>query len=307
MARPKKEEMETFFEISSYKYYLIDKRLSENTIEAYIRDLNQYATFMKKYQNVFDVADIEREYIEKYILSLKRKELSKQSIARKIIAIKDFHNYLVNEENFKSNPAAHISSPKQDKTLPVVLTQEEVSKMLESINGDDDLSIRNRAMMEVLYASGLRITELLELKLGDLHLNDKYITTVGKGNKERMVPLGEEAIYHLRKYLNGPRLNLNKNNSLLVFFNYKGGEMSRQGFYKYIKELALENGMEKEISPHTIRHSFATHLLENGVDLRIVQELLGHEDISTTQIYTHIDKSKLKNAYDEAFKINKKE
>ncbi len=306
MARPKKEEEETFFEISSYKYYLIDKRLSDNTIDAYIRDLNQYAIFMRKYQNVFDVADIERENIEKYILSLKRKELSKQSIARKIIAIKDFHNYLVSEENFKKNPAAHISSPKQDKTLPVVLTQEEITKMLDSINGEDDLSIRNRAMMEVLYASGLRISELLELKLGNLHLNDKYITTIGKGDKERMIPIGEEAIFHLRKYLNGPRLNLNKNNSLLVFLNYKGGQMSRQGFYKYIKELAIENGIEKEISPHTIRHSFATHLLENGVDLRIVQELLGHEDISTTQIYTHIDKSKLKNDYDKSFKINKK-
>jgi integrase/recombinase XerD len=170
--------------------------------------------------------------------------------------------------------------------------------MLESINKDDDLSIRNRAMMEVLYASGMRISELLELKLGNLHLNDKYITTVGKGDKERMVPIGEEAIYHLRKYLNGPRLNLNKNNSLLVFFNYKGEKMSRQGFFKYIKKLALECGIEKEISPHTIRHSFATHLLEGGTDLRVVQELLGHEDISTTQIYTHIDKSRLRDIYD---------
>ena len=299
------EDQTAFFEVSDFKFYLEDKRSSQNTIAAYISDLTQYSIFLKTYENIFDVNDITREDVEKYVLSLKRKDLSKQTISRKIIAVKEFHSFLLSENITKDNPAKNIDSPKKARPLPVVLSKDEITKMLESIDKEDDLEVRNRAMMEVLYATGLRISELLDLTLGDLHLRESYIKVVeGKGDKDRIVPIGKMAIFYLEKYLKTARLNLlkNKKESPLVFFNYKGEKMSRQGFYKYIQKLALDNGIEKKISPHTIRHSFATHLLEGGADLRVVQVLLGHEDISTTQIYTHIDKSRLKAEYDKIFK-----
>ncbi len=310
--REKKEREVIFYEISDFKYYLqTDKRASKNTIQAYITDLELYAEFLHNHQKDIDtVSNIKRENIEKYIMSLKRKNLSKHTIARKVVAIKDFHQFLFSENITKENPAKYIDTPKSDKTLPVVLTKEEVEKMLNSISTEDKIGIRNRAMMETLYASGLRISELLDLKLADLHLKEKYMVVIGKGNKERMVPLGDMAVIYLRKYIEQARLELKKGNSDLLFFNYKGEKMSRQGFYKYIVQLAKDCGISKEISPHTIRHSFATHLLEGGVDLRVVQELLGHEDISTTQIYTHIDKTRLKELYDSTHPLalkNRKE
>lgn len=306
--RKKIEKEVIFYEISDFKYYLQnDKRLSPNTINAYITDLEGYASFMKEYQKIEDVIDIERENINKYILSLKRKELSKTSISRKIIAVKEFHKFLYQERITKENPARFIDTPKIDKALPVVLSKEEINKMLASIPTDTPLDLRNKAMMETLYASGLRISELLALRLSNLHLREKYMIIVGKGNKERMVPLGEMSVIYLRKYIEEGRTKLTKGNTDLLFFNYKGDQMSRQGFYKYIVNLAKSTGITKEISPHTIRHSFATHLLEGGVDLRVVQELLGHEDISTTQIYTHIDRSKLRETYDNVFPLARKD
>lgn len=289
-----------FYRISEFKYYLEDNlRLSKNTISAYMTDLYQYEEFMVTYEKIDDERDIEREDIEKYIQSLKRKKLSKQSISRKIIAIKEFHKFLYKENITRENKAENIDTPKPDKKLPSVLSIDEISKMINSIDGDDPLSLRNRAMMEVLYSSGLRISELLSLTHNDVHYKEQYLSITGKGDKERIVPLGDYAVIALRKYMGEARDSLlNGKKSNLLFFNYKGDMMSRQGFFKYIKKLAQDNGIEKEISPHTIRHSFATHLLENGTDLRIIQELLGHEDISTTQIYTHLDKSKIKAEYD---------
>lgn len=306
--KKKVEKEVVFYEISDFKYYLQnDKRASENTISAYITDLEAYAEFMDKYQNISDVCDIEREHINKYILSLKRKELSKTTITRKIIAIKEFHKFLYKESICKENPAHFIETPKTDKALPVVLTREEISILLESITPDNSINLRNRAMLEVMYASGLRISELLDLRLQDVHLREKYMNIIGKGNKERLVPLGDMAIIYLRKYIETARVELSKGKNDLLFFNYKGEAMSRQGFHKFIVNHAKECGITKNISPHTIRHSFATHLLEGGVDLRIVQELLGHEDISTTQIYTHLDKSRIKDMYDHTHPLAKKE
>ncbi len=302
-----KEKKEiVFYEISEFKYYLEDNlRLSENTINAYVTDLYQYQDFLNKFEKINDVSEITREDIVKYIASLKRKELSKKTIARKVTCIKDFHKYLFKEGYTKENVSLHIENPKTDKSLPVVLTIEEINRMISSIDGNEPLDIRNRAMMETLYATGMRISELLDVELKDLHLNEKYIMVIGKGNKERQVPLGEMAVIAIRKYIERARLKIASKPSNLLFFNYKGEKMSRQGFFKYIKKLAQECGIEKEISPHTIRHSFATHLLEGGTDLRVVQELLGHEDISTTQIYTHIDKTKLRDIYDHSHPLSK--
>lgn len=295
-----------FYEITDFKYYLNNvKRESINTINAYITDLEQYSKFLYKYQGIEDVNDITREDIMKYLASLKRKELTKSTIARKIVVIKRFHKFLKENNYTDTNPAEYIDSVKMDKPLPTVLTREEVAKMIESIDGEEPLDLRNRAMMETLYASGLRISELLDLKLQDLHLREQYMVVVGKGNKERMVPLGDMAAQALRKYLEKGRGYIANKPSNLLFFNYKGEQMSRQGFFKFIKKLASDNGITKEISPHTIRHSFATHLLEGGTDLRVVQELLGHEDISTTQRYTHVDSDRLKDVYDRAHPLAK--
>lgn len=309
----KKVEKEiSFYEFSDFKYHLqIVKRLSKNTIQAYMTDLELYGEFIKKYQlDVKFIIDVQKEHIEKYIASLKRADFSKQSIARKIIAIKEFHKFLCAEKISDEDPAKFIELPKASKPLPVVLNKEEIAKMLDSIELKTPLGLRNKAMIETLYASGLRISELVGLKTSDIHLREKYIVVVGKGNKERMVPLGEMAILALRNYIEKGRPLLAKKPGNILFYNYQGNPISRQSLYKYIVKLAAENGITKEISPHTIRHSFATHLLEGGTDLRIVQELLGHEDISTTQIYTHIDRLRLKEMYEHTHPLalkNKKE
>lgn len=295
----KKERKVVFYEISDFKYHLKQLRLSDNTIDAYISDLLQYEEFMYKYEQIEDVNDISRENVNKYIQSLKRKNLSKTTINRKIIAIKDFHKFLLKENITKENPTEKIDNQKPDKALPTVLSVDEINKMISSINGEEPLDIRNRAMMELLYAAGLRISELLDLKQENVHLREKYIIVKeGKGNKDRYIPIGEMAVVSLRKYREEVRPLIAQKGVNNLFVNYKGEPMTRQAVFKYIKKLAEDNGITKTISPHTIRHSFATHLLEGGADLRVVQELLGHEDISTTQIYTHLDKSKIRNIYD---------
>ena len=309
MRKKNEEDKIEFYEISNFRFYLEDDMgAPKNTIDAYISDLRQYQDFLVKYENIVNVDEITREDILRYIESLKRKNLSKATISRKITAIKDFHRYLCKEEDIHENPSLLIDNPKPDKPLPTVLSKDEINKMISSIDGDDILSIRNRAMVELLYAAGLRITELLDLTVRELHLKEKYVTVIGKGDKERLVPIGDMAVFYVRKYVEHARQELMKDkNTFLLFFNYKGEKMSRQGFFKFIKKLAVDNGITKNISPHTIRHSFATHLLEGGVDLRVVQELLGHEDISTTQIYTHIDKSRLKEMYDETHPLARKD
>lgn len=299
----KEKKVLRFYEIRLFELYLNSLRSSKNTTSAYRSDLVQYQDYMIDSLKINNVKDISREDILKYIAHLKRKELSKKTISRKITAIKEFHKYLCKNEIRPDNPTIHIDNPKTEKSLPVVLSIDEVNKMISSIEGEDPLDIRNRAMMETLYATGMRISELLDVELKDLHLGEKYIVVIGKGNKERQVPLGEMAVIALRKYIERARLKIAKKPSNLLFFNYKGEKMSRQGFFKFIKKLAADCGIEKDISPHTIRHSFATHLLEGGTDLRVVQELLGHEDISTTQIYTHIDKKSLRDIYDHSFPL----
>lgn len=194
------------------------------------------------------------------------------------------------------------------KKIPEVLSIEEVDKMINSIDTDSVIGIRNKAILEVLYGSGLRVSELTALKITNIHMNAKYISVIGKGDKERIVPMGESEIIALRKYIEEARPILSKNkNSNILFLNYQSNALSRVSVFKLIKQIAKKNGIIKEISPHTLRHSCATHLLQNGVDLRIVQEFLGHEDISTTEIYTHIDKSHLKEVYNNAHPLAHKE
>ena len=287
-----------FFEITDFIYYLEDeKRLSFNTVSSYKTDLLDYQNYLNKVRKINDVIMIQQEDILSYISSLKRKNLSKTTIQRKVTTIKSFHSFLKQEQILDENVSSMIERPKKELKLPTVLSVEEICQMIDNIDTSTLVGIRNKAMIELLYSSGLRISELLDLNISDIHLNEKYLNVIGKGNKERIVPIGDEAIIALRKYIETSRSNLAKKPGNLLFYNYQGNKLSRQAVFKYIKKLAKESGIEKEISPHTIRHSFATHLLEGGSDLRIVQELLGHEDIETTQIYTHIDHSKLKDVY----------
>ncbi len=295
--------------LKEYEYYLrITKGLSSNSIKSYVTDLTEYVEFISRNYNIEDPDRITKQHIRNFIARLKRKDSSTSSISRKMSAIRSFHKYLLLEKLVQANVALGVRLPKKEKKLPTVLSVEEVDALMIASDGDHPLELRNKAMLEMLYGSGLRISELLDLRLSDLHINMGFINVTGKGNKERIVPVGAEASYALRRYLDKGRPQLKKVPGDILFVNSRGGSISRVGFYKVLKTLTQKAGITKDVSPHTLRHSFATHLLDNGVDLRVVQELLGHEDISTTQIYTHITKQQLKDVYEEFHpRANKKE
>jgi len=294
--------------LKEYEYYLkITKGLSPNSISSYISDLVEYIEFLVKNYAIKDPENITKQHIRNFIGRLKRKHNTPSSISRKMSAIRSFHKYLLLEKIVYNNVALGISLPKKEQKLPQILSVEEIDALMVAADGDEPLELRNRAMLELLYGSGLRITELIGVRLGDLHLNMGFLNVVGKGNKERIVPLGEEGRYSLRRYLDKGRPLLKKIPGDIVFVNNRGSSISRVGFYKTLKKLTIKAGITKDVSPHTLRHSFASHLLENGVNLRMVQELLGHEDISTTQIYTHISKKQLKKVYEEFHPRSRKE
>lgn len=284
--------------MSEYQYFLKrEKGLSQNTIMAYLRDLDQYRSFMEKSYEVIKIHKIERRHIEAYLKFLSKKDLSSKSMSRKLTAIKGFHQFALIEKEIEINVAYDIESPKIEKTLPHVLSVSDVIKIIETVKGSDPLSIRNQALLELIYGSGLRVSELLDLKVSDIHLLEGYVRVYGKGNKEREVPLGEMSVLALRQYLTKSRNQLTNSPIDYLFLNQDGQQLSRQGFFKILRKIAKSAGITQDVSPHMLRHSFATHLLEAGVDLRTLQELLGHEDIQTTQIYTHISQKHLKEVY----------
>ncbi|NLN50180.1 MAG: site-specific tyrosine recombinase XerD [Acholeplasmataceae bacterium] len=283
---------------NEYGYYLTrEKGLANNTINAYLRDLEQYINHLTKYRNIKYPNTIKKADVQAFLKALKQKNLTAKSISRKLSSIKGFHQFLLLEREVETDVASLIEAPKQEKSLPDVLTVEEVFKLISSLKDDDPLTLRNIALLELIYGSGLRVSELLNLKVFDIHLVANYVKIIGKGNKERIVPLGQMSVVAIREYLAKGRPHLVKVENNYLFLNQYGNKLSRQGFYKILKKMGNDVGITKDISPHTLRHSFATHLLEAGVDLRTLQELLGHEDISTTQIYTHISKKHLQEAY----------
>ena len=286
--------------LKEYIYYLkITKNLSKNTIDSYQRDLLEYIAFMDKNYKFRRYDQITRKHVDNFIRSLSRKMISPKSITRKISSIHSFHRYLLEEKIVDTDVTSKIKKPVTSKTLPTVLNMEEIEKIIEASNGlGKPLDLRNRAMVELAYGSGLRVSELLDLEISDLHLNMNLVNIVGKGNKERIVPLGEESVFAVRKYLTEGRLQINPKNREILFINKNGEKLSRIGFYKIIQNIADKAGIKKSISPHTLRHSFATHLLENGASLRSVQDLLGHEDIMTTEIYTHITRKRIQEEYE---------
>lgn len=272
----------------------IEKGLSKNTLEAYRRDLSNFFDFC----NDIDISKIQRTQINSYVRNLHEKKYSPTSIMRKIASLRGFFKWACANEKTKSNPTLTLEQPKIPQKLPKVMTVEEINSIL-----NQDLSKLHRVIIELLYGCGLRVSELVNLKINDFDLNGKYLECTGKGSKDRIVPLGKKAISAIKNYLPEREYNLQKYNlqSKQLLINEKGKQVTRQEVYTFIHEQGKK--LHKAISPHTLRHTFATHLLENGADLRVVQELLGHSDVSTTQLYTHISKKRLKEVY---FAINGK-
>lgn len=289
--------------ITEYTHYLASEKMrSLNTINAYASDLENYLYYLENTLLIDDVKLITTDDVKKYLTYLKKLGYRASSSSRELTSIKSFHKFLQLEGYTKTNPVMMISSPKLDKKLPTVLSVEEVMLLLDSLNNDTPYNARNQAMIEVMYGTGLRVSELVNLKLSELHLTSKMISTTGKGSKERIVPINDYASKILRNYIidERPKLLKRGKDPNFVFLNNQGGPLSRQSFFLILRKLCKDVGITKEISPHTLRHSFATHLLEAGTDLRLIQEMLGHEDISTTQIYTHLSKQKIKAVYNSA-------
>ena len=288
--------------LKEYHYYLISElHLSSNTWHSYESDVEKYIDFIVKNYKINDPKDIQVSHLRNYIDSLNRKKIEPSSQSRKLSAIKSFHKFLMKEKYVTINITTSIDLPKQVKKLPTVLSIEEVDMLLNTLNTETPLETRNKAMIELTYASGLRVSELIDLKLSDLHLDAGFVQIHGKGNKERIVPMGEIAIDSLNYYIENARHLLLKKHTDFVFINGRdGSQMTRQAFFLIIKDKVKQAGIKKEISPHKLRHSFASHLLKNGVDLRLIQELLGHEDISTTERYTHIQNEDMIKTYEYA-------
>lgn len=280
-------------------YLSVERGLATNTLESYGRDLRQYYQYLGEDQ--VDLDAVSRTTIINYLMYLQKQGKATATIARRLAALKAFYQFLVREKRIKTDPTANLESPKLEKRLPRVLTVSEVERLLAQPDSSQPAGLRDRAMLELLYATGIRVSELVSLNVEDVNLETGYIRCTGKGSKERIVPLGSLAIQWVQEYLQSGRPKLVKDrDEKALFVNHHGNRLTRQGFWKIVKKYAEDARIDKEITPHTLRHSFATHLLENGADLRSVQEMLGHADISTTQIYTHVTKGRLKEVYARA-------
>jgi len=275
-------------------YLSVERGLAENTISAYRRDLNKYIEYLKQ-NNINSFGKSQRSNITNFMFYLKDKGLSSNSISRALIAIKVFYRFLVNEGYLKNDISSIISLPKLWKRLPEVLSRDEVERLLAAPNLRATQGIRDKAVLELMYATGMRVSEVADLKSGDLNLDMGFTKCIGKGQKERIIPLGSYALRALIRYNQRARPKLLKQKEQpYLFLSRQGRRLSRQTLWKTIKLYTKKTRIKKKVSPHTLRHSFATHLLERGADLRTVQEMLGHSDISTTQIYTHINRERLK-------------
>ena len=285
-------------EIKQFVNYLtIERGFSKNTILSYKSDILQYKNFLNE-KNVLNWKDTSANLILIFQHKLKTKALSNSSISRKIASIRSFYKFLFRENFLNFNPTENVLVPKQIKKLPSVFSTDEVDRLLSKANIENVLGIRDKAMLELLYATGIRVSELVSIRLRDVNLNIGYILVFGKGRKQRIVPIGSTALYYLQNYLQNSRNKILKDRiSETLFVNRYGGKISRQAMWKLIKKYVKMTGITKNLTPHTLRHSFATHLLERGADLRSVQEMLGHANISTTQIYTHITRERLKQIY----------
>ena len=280
-------------------YLLVEKGLSRTTIDSYSRDLNRYIDFLQRRQ-VTSIHDADTSHLLRYLISLRNEGLSARSRARHLVTIRGFYKFLNQERILDVDPSRLIDLPKAGLKLPDVLSTADVRKLLDAPDPEDPVGARNAAMLELLYAAGLRVTELIQIKLPDIHLDAGFVRVLGKGSKERVVPIGTMAIRKIDHYLAGGRPRLLKGGASPYLFIGRGTKpMTRQGFWKLLKKYASLAGISKNVTPHTLRHSFASHLLEGGADLRAVQAMLGHADISTTQIYTHVARDRIRSAHEK--------
>ena len=282
-----------------YNYLAVERRLAGNTLQSYGNDLRKYFEFLKS-RNAKSVLLSTRVDLLTFLNWERKRGVSARSLARTLSCIKTFFKYLVQDGLLDKSPIHDVETPRQERRLPNILSVSEVEALIKAPEIDTPLGLRNRALFELIYATGLRVSELVSLSLNSINLEAGYILVLGKGSKERVIPVGEEALRWVKLYTAESRHKLLAGkSSKYLFTNRSGARMSRQGFWKIIKKYCLQLGITKKISPHSLRHSFASHLLEGGADLRSVQTMLGHEDISTTQIYTHVARERLKNVHDK--------
>lgn len=278
------------------EHLFVEKRHSPNTVDGYRRDISRFVSFQPR----ASLKSITQSDIREFLLSLNNRGLSSRSIARSLSSLKSFFKYLVREGSISENPVETLETPKIWRKLPHTISLNEVESLLSQPDTNTSLGIRDKAMLEVLYATGVRVSELISLELNDLNLEVGFIRSYGKGGKERVIPLGEVAQSYLKVYLEQSRPALVKNQGCsALFISRRKMPMTRQAFWKVLKQYALRAHISVPVSPHTLRHAFATHLLERGADLRSVQQMLGHSDISTTQIYTHVVQKRIREVFDK--------
>ena len=284
--------------VRDFKDYLhLERSLSENTVQAYVSDIQQLASSLGSK----GLQSVQESELKNYLTQLSKTEVSIRTIARLTSSIKSFYKFLVQEDLIDHNPSAHLSSPKLPKKLPEVLSHEEIMSLLESIDLSKPAGERDKTIIMLLYGCGLRVSELINLKINDIYFDDGIIKVLGKGDKERLVPIGKKTLNQVNLYLEHVRSKLahTKESKGVLILNQRGSPLSRVYVFKMLQALAVKAGISKQISPHTLRHSFATVLVEGGADLRAVQQMLGHESITTTEIYTHLDKSYLKSIVEQ--------
>jgi integrase/recombinase XerD len=275
----------------------VERRLAAHTLESYGRDLAALAAYAAGAGRAVEALD--RPSLEQFVRQQMTRGLSPRSVARTVAAVRGFYRFLVLDQQLDGSPADDLHPPRAWPALPTFLSIEQVDTLITQPDVSEPRGLRDRAMIELLYATGLRVTELVGVRLSDLHLDEHYLTCIGKGSKERLVPIGEQASEWVRKYQAGGRRHLLKRRaSPRLFLNARGGPLSRVGFWKILKQYGRRAGLPASLSPHVLRHSFATHLLERGADLRAIQLMLGHADLSTTQIYTHVLETRLRTIYD---------
>jgi integrase/recombinase XerD len=287
--------MKLFMDVDQYMSYLtVEKGASRNTLDAYGRDLNAYTAYVKKL-GILDLQQVTSDHVLAFLGERRRQGLSPVSVNRTLAALRGFYKYMIREGKAAANPVSNIQLAKVWMHLPDVLSREEMNRLIGAPGSQSAAAVRDTAMLELLYASGIRVSELISLRSNDLNWQAGYLVARGKGQKERIVPVGQAALTSLRNYVENVRPIFQKGRqTAILFLNRSGTGLTRQGLWKIVKKYARKTGFMKKIYPHTFRHSFATHLLEGGADLRSVQAMLGHADIATTEIYTHVTRERLK-------------
>lgn len=296
--------------INGFNHYLqLERAMSPNSVDAYIRDISKFHRYLQIQELEINPAEVEENHLMDFIVWLNELGLGPKSQARIRSGVKAYYRYLLLEDMIEHDPSELIESPKLARKIPEVLSIEEIQSILDSVDLSTDHGTRNRALLEVLYACGLRVSELTHLKISNMYADIGFIKVLGKGDKERLVPIGEEALKHIQFYMDGVRRHLPKidpSHEDYIFLNRRGRKLSRVMIFMIVKDSAKDAGIEKNVSPHTFRHSFATHLVEGGADLKAVQDMLGHESITTTEIYTHLDNAYLRDTILAHHPLNKK-